>query len=98
MFLLSFLLAKNEPGAGRSFKCIEDVMAKKQEPKWNIEDLTEAEIYAAIRYLEHGVTNTELGPDARSTTDKQDDVAALAISVIFIVLMAGVGFMLLYWR
>jgi len=33
-------------------------MGNKHEPKWNIEDLSEAEIYAAIRYLdEHDETS-----------------------------------------
>jgi hypothetical protein len=44
IFLLSFLLANNEPGAA--------VMTKKELSKWNIEQVNDREIYDAIRYLE----------------------------------------------
>jgi hypothetical protein len=62
-------------------------MAKKHESKRNIEDLTEAEIYALIRYLE---------PDPRTRNKEPDDTAALVLSVIFVILVFGLGFMLLY--
>jgi hypothetical protein len=32
----------------------------------------------------------------RSTNEEQDDAAALVISIIFVILMAGLGFILLY--
>jgi hypothetical protein len=43
-------------------------MARKHESKWNIEDLTDAEIYAAIRYLE---------TDPKSAKDQNDIFAPL---------------------
>jgi hypothetical protein len=39
-------------------------LAKKQESNWNLEQLADAQIYAAIRYLE---------PDPRSTNEQDDD-------------------------
>jgi hypothetical protein len=39
-------------------------MLANYDPDWNIEDLTDAEIYAAIRYLES---------DASSTNEQKDD-------------------------
>jgi hypothetical protein len=39
-------------------------MEKKHESKWNVEDLTDPEIYDAIRYLE---------PNSRSGTQENDD-------------------------
>jgi hypothetical protein len=71
-------------------------MAKKHESKWNIEDLTDREICDAIRYLEPGTRSTNVAPAPRSTNEEQDDVAALVISIIFVILMAGLGFILLY--
>jgi len=68
-------------------------MAKKHESKWNIEDLNEEEICAAIHYLESDpkITNKE------SDDAANDDGWALAISVIFVILMFGLGFILFYW-
>jgi hypothetical protein len=39
-------------------------MLTNYDPDWNIEDLTDAEIYAAIRYLE---------PDTSSPDEQKDD-------------------------
>ena len=63
-------------------------MLTNHEPDRNIEDLTETEIYEAIRYLE---------PHPRNTNEKQDDAAALVAAIIFVILMLGLGLMLLYW-
>jgi hypothetical protein len=63
-------------------------MLTNHEPDPNIEDLTETEIYKAIRYPE---------PRPRSTNEKQDDTAALVAAIIFVILMLGLGLMLLYW-
>jgi len=73
-------------------------MAEKHESNWNIEDLSDTEIYAAIRYLEPGARSMYLASATRSTNEEQDDAAALVISIIFVILMAGLGFILLYWR
>ena len=63
-------------------------MLTNHEPDRNIEDLTETEIYEAIRYLE---------PQPRYTNERQDDAAALVAAIIFVILMLGLGLMLLYW-
>lgn len=42
----------------------ECLMLKNQEPDWNIDDLTDTEIYAAIRYLE---------PDPRRVCEQDAD-------------------------
>ena len=63
-------------------------MLTNHEPDRNIEDLTETEIYNAIRYLE---------PHPRSTNEKEDDTAALVAVIIFVIVMLGLGLMLLYW-
>lgn len=53
MFFLSFLLAKNEPGTGSNVAMHGgDLMSKKHQSKWNVEDLSDPDIYEAIRYLE----------------------------------------------
>jgi len=50
----------------------EEVMAKKHESKWNVEDLTEPEIYEAIRYLE---------PSSRRGTNESEDSGVVIWSV-----------------
>lgn len=42
-------------------------MLTNQEPDWNIDDITDAEIYAAIRYLE---------PESRNAGEQDSDVRA----------------------
>jgi hypothetical protein len=60
-------------------------MAKKQESNWNLETLTDAEVYAAIRYLE---------PDPRSANG-QDNVICVAILIL---LLGCLGFLWLWHR
>jgi hypothetical protein len=63
-------------------------MAKKHESKWNIEDLTEPEIYEAIRYLE-----------SNSKRAKESEDSGVVICVSLLILLLGcLGVMLLYWR
>ena len=64
-------------------------MAKKQGSKWNIEDLTDPEIYDAIRYLE---------PNSTSGTEENDDSGLVICLSLLILLLGCVGVMLLYWR
>jgi hypothetical protein len=71
----------------------ESLMLANHEPDWNIDDLSDTEICAAIHYLES---------DPKATNNEPDDLAnddgwAVAISVIFVVLMFGLGFILFYW-
>jgi hypothetical protein len=72
-------------------------MLTDHDPDRNVGDLTEAEIYAAIRYLE---------PHPRSakerhsrSADEQNEDSGVLICVGFMILLFGcLGFMLLYWR
>jgi hypothetical protein len=61
-------------------------MADKHRPKWNIEDISDAEVDAAIRYLE---------PGPRTRNEKQGDAGGLVVSIIFVVVM--LGFLELVW-
>jgi hypothetical protein len=66
-------------------------MLANHEPDRNIEDLTDAEIYAAIRYLE----------PAEASTDEQNDRNAVVICVclyLYIALLGCLAFVWLYWR
>jgi hypothetical protein len=48
-----FFLARNEPAANGQLRCpLESLMLANHEPDWNIDDLSDTEVYAAIRYLE----------------------------------------------
>jgi hypothetical protein len=64
-------------------------MLANHEPYRNIEDLTDAEIYAAIRYLE----------PAETSTDGQNDRNGVVICVcLYIALLGCLAFVWLYWR
>jgi len=48
-----------------NFRCpLESLMLANHEPDWNIDDLSDTEVYAAIRYLER---------DPGSTNEQDDD-------------------------
>jgi hypothetical protein len=64
-------------------------MAKKHESKWNIEDLTDREIYDAIRYLEP----TSL----RGTKESEDSSVVICVSIVML-LLGCFGVILLYWK
>jgi hypothetical protein len=64
-------------------------MAKKHESKWNIEDLSDAEIYDAIRYLE---------TDLSSTTEQDNDNGAVICVCLYILLFGCLAFLWFYWR
>ena len=61
-------------------------MPKKQESKWSIEELADAEIYAAIRYLEPKAVDP----------NEQGGAAAFVMCGIFLILMGCLGFVLFY--
>ena len=71
----------------------ESLMLANHQPDWNIDDLSDTEIYAAIHYLELAPKTTNKEPNDAAN----DDGWALAISVVFVVLMFGLGFILFYW-
>jgi hypothetical protein len=64
-------------------------MAKKYEPKWNIEDLTDPEIYEAIRYLE---------PQQTTASDQNDETAFVICFCVVILVLGLLGFTCLYYR
>ena len=71
-------------------QCIdEDVMAKKHESKWNIEEMTDPDIYDAILYLE---------PDPQYRKQHNDDTAFVICLCVVILLLGLLGFMCLYYR
>jgi hypothetical protein len=64
-------------------------MLTNQEPDWNIDDLSDTEIHAAIRYLE----------PAETSTDQQNDDSGVAICVcLSIALLECLALVWLYWR
>ena len=62
-------------------------MAKKYESKWNIDKLTNADIYAAIRDLKR---------DPRSATALDDNAIFLICISLWILLLGFLGFIWLY--
>ena len=69
-------------------------MLTNQDPDCNIDDLTDAEIYAAIRYLEAAETSTE-----EQNREKQNDDNGIVISVcLYIAMSVCLAFLWLYWK
>ena len=69
-------------------------MLTNHEPDRNIEDLTDTEIYDAIRYLE---------PDPKSAKemgegDREKDNGVVICASLYIALLGCLAFVWLYWR
>jgi hypothetical protein len=62
-------------------------MARRYESKWNIEHLNDAEIYAAIRYLE---------PPLKNQNAEDDTPVVLICVTVAILLLAYVGYLWLH--
>jgi hypothetical protein len=72
-----------------NFRCpLESLMLANHEPDWNIDDLSDSEVCAAIRYLE---------PDTRSADEENDDVSVLICVSLYLLLIACLA-ALLYWK
>jgi hypothetical protein len=71
-------------------QCIsEDVMAKKHESNWNLDEMTDPDIYDAIVYLQ---------PDPQYRKLHNDDTAFVICFCVVILLLGLLGFIFLYYR
>jgi len=69
-------------------------MLTNQEPDWNIDELTDTETYAAIRYLE-----AEPRTEDKQDADPQNKDNGVVICVCLYTLLFGcLAFMWFYWR
>lgn len=69
-------------------------MLTNQEPDWNIDDITDTEIYAAIRYLE-----LDSGKSGEQDSDGQSRDEGVFICVgLYIALLGCLAFLWIYWR
>ena len=69
-------------------------MLTNHEPDRNIEDLTDTEIYAVIRYLE-----ADPRIEDKQDADDHDKDNSLVICVCLYILLAGcISFLWFYWR
>jgi hypothetical protein len=71
-------------------------MLANYEPDWNIDDLTDTEIYAAILYLEAD-PRTEDKHDANDQ-DKDKDNSVVICVCLYTLLLGCLAFVLFYWR
>jgi hypothetical protein len=69
-------------------------MLTNQEPDWNIDDLTDTKIYAAIRYLEAD-PRTE---DQQDTNDRDKDNGTAICVGLYTLLLGGLAFLWFFWR
>jgi hypothetical protein len=69
-------------------------MLTNQEPDWNLDDLADTEIYAAIRYLE-----ADPGTEDKQDADGQGrDNGAVICVCLHILLLGCLAFLWVYWR
>ena len=66
---------------------LESLMLANHEPDWNIDDLSDTEVYAAIRYLER---------DPGSTNEQDDDRCVIICACLYVLLLVCLGFVWLY--
>jgi hypothetical protein len=64
-------------------------MAKRSQSKWNIEDMTDPDIYEAIRYLD---------PKQTTVNHPNDETAFMICFCLVILLLGLIGFTSLYYR
>ena len=69
-------------------------MLTNQESDWNIDDITDAEIYAAIRYLESESRNAG---EQNSDGQGRDNSAVICV-FLYVALSACLAFLWFYWR
>jgi len=69
-------------------------MLTNYDPDWNIDDLTDTEIYAAIRYLEAGLTNG----DQLDAADQDKDNGAVICACLYVAVLVSLAFLWFYWR
>jgi hypothetical protein len=69
-------------------------MLANYDPDWNIDDLTDTEIYAAIRYLEPGLTNA----DQLDAEDQDKDNGVVICVCLYVALLICLAFLWFYWR
>ena len=69
-------------------------MLTNQEPDWNIHDLTDTDIYAAILYLEPASTKAA---EQESSDQDQDDGVVICVC-LYIALAVCLAFLWFHWR
>jgi hypothetical protein len=69
-------------------------MLANYDPDWNIDDLTDTEIYAAIRYLEPSLTNA----DQLEADDQDKDNGVVICVCLYAALLICLAFSWFYWR
>ena len=69
-------------------------MLTNQEPDWNIDDLTDAEIHAAILYLEPASSKAA----EQDSTDQDHDDGVVICVCLYIALAVCLSFLWFYWR
>jgi len=62
-------------------------MLANYDPDWNIEDLTDAQIYAAIRYLEPDTSSADEQKDDTPTTPNFDNGVVICVCLYIAVLV-----------
>ena len=69
-------------------------MLTNQEPDWNIDDMPDAEIYAAIRYLERDSGNA----GEQDSGDHGRDSGVVICVCLYIALLGCLAFLWIYWK
>jgi hypothetical protein len=71
-------------------------MLANYDPDRNIEDLTDTEIYAAIRYLEPDTSSANEQKDDTPTTKRNVDKGVVVCVCLYVAVLVGLAFLWLY--
>lgn len=69
-------------------------MLTNEEPDWNTDDIADAEVYAAIRYLEPDLRNAA----ERNSDGQGRDNGVVICACLYVALFGFLAFLLIYWR
>lgn len=74
-------------------------MLANYDPDWNIDDLTDTEIYIAIRYLDPGLRNAaQLDADLQDKDNQDKDNGAMICACLYVAILGCLAFLWFYWR
>jgi hypothetical protein len=71
-------------------------MLANHDPDWNIEDLTDTDIYAAIRYLEPDTSSANERKDDARTTKQNVDRGVVICVCLYVALLVCLTFLWFY--
>ena len=70
---------------------MEIAVSRKPEPKWNIEEVTDAEVYSAIRYLDGDA------PENRDSENRLTKAEIVLFTICILLIITFSGYLAYFW-